>query len=245
MLKYIISSCFLLVSFFVIAQEKPKELIENQTQETVEVVQDSINSFYNPKTYGLRIGFDIIKPIYSFTKEEFNGVEIVADYRLKTNLYVAGELGYIQKDIEQDYYTHNIDGSYLKAGVNYNLFTNWLDMDNEIYIGARYGLATFSNTLNSYTINQYGDFFDPKEITTPTEFSNLSAHWVEMVVGIKVEIFSNFFLGFMGSVSKLIYTKTGANFDNTYAPGIGSISENGSGADINYTITYRIPLYKK
>lgn len=244
MLKYIISSCFLLVQFSLLAQEETEALIKNIEAQS-EVVQDSINPNYHPKTYGLRIGFDIIKPIYSFTKDEFNGVEIVADYRLKTNLYIAGELGYIKKDIQQDLYNHSIDGSYLKAGVNYNLFTNWLDMDNELYLGARYGVAAFSNTLNNYTINQFGDFFDPKEITTPQEYANLSAHWIEIVAGIKVEIFPNLFLGFMGSISKLIYTKTGSNFDNTYAPGIGAISENGSGADINYTITYRIPLYKK
>lgn len=244
MLKYIISSCFLLVQLSLLAQEKPKELPKNK-DEVVETVKDSINPFYNPKTYGLRIGVDIIKPIYTFQEDNFSGLEIVADYRLKTNLYVAGEMGYIKKDIDQDYYSHTINGSYLKAGVNYNFFTNWLDMDNELYLGARYGFATFSNTLTSYTINQYGDFFDPKEVTTPIKYSNLNAHWVEMVVGIKVEIFSNVYLGFMGSVSKLIYTKKGDNFDNSYAPGIGAMSENGSGADINYTITYRIPLYKK
>ncbi|MGY6647307.1 DUF6048 family protein [Wenyingzhuangia sp. IMCC45574] len=264
MLKYIISGiCICLGVQGLFAQENtPKEFTNNilknsEIVEKVETVKDSINPLYNPKTYGLRIGFDVIKPIYMFSKDYFNGAEIVADYRLKTNLFVAGEAGFIERDLKEDQFNNTVKGSYLKAGINYNLFTNWLDMDNELYLGARYGFATFSNTLHDYTIYQNGDlsntrdgttnenFFPPKQVNTSREFSGLNAHWVEFVAGIKVEIFSNLYFGFMASISKLITTKTGDNFDNTYAPGMGRISKNGSGANINYTISYRIPLYKK
>ena len=30
-------------------------------------------------------------------------------------------------------------GSYLKAGIDYNMYDNWLDMDNMIYAGFRIG----------------------------------------------------------------------------------------------------------
>ncbi|WP_010136215.1 DUF6048 family protein [Ochrovirga pacifica] len=251
MFKYITSLFCVFFSLTLTAQNNTptKALTTSETLSKVAeksvIETDSLSPFYNPKTYGLRIGFDVIKPVYTFTKDYIKAFEIVADYRLKTNLFVAGELGYTQKEISQDQFDHTVEGSYLKAGINYNLFTNWLDMDNELYLGARYGFATFTNTLESYTIYQYGDFFEPKEVRTPIAYKNLNAHWVEFVAGIKVEIFSNFYLGFMASVSKLISTKTGTNFDNTYAPGMGGISKNGSGANINYTLSYRIPLYKK
>lgn len=256
MFKYFISCiCIFLGVQGLFAQKKGVDNIVNKAEvvETVATVKDSISPFYNPKTYGLRIGFDLIKPVYMFTKDYFSGVEIVADYRVKSNLFVAAEMGYVKRDLDEDQFSHTVDGSYLKAGINYNMFVNWLDMDNELYLGARYGFATFTNTLHNYTIFQNGDlttptngnFFEPKEVTTPIEYADLNAHWVELVAGIKVEVFSNLYFGFMVSISKLITSKTGANFDNTYAPGIGTISKNGSGANINYTISYRIPLYKK
>lgn len=253
MLKYFISILCLTLSIqhSLYAQKEienqPIKDIENKAEITkaVETIKDSINPFYNPKTYGLRIGLDIIKPIYSFTKDHFSGFEIAADYRIKTNLFIAGEMGYTDKTIQEDEFNHSVDGSYLKLGINYNLYTNWLDMDNELYLGTRYGFSTFTNTLNNYTIFQEGNFFDEKEVNTPVTYDGLNAHWFEFVAGIKVEVFKNIYFGFMASLNKLITTKEPSNFGNTYSPGFGGISKNGSGANINYTITYRIPLYKK
>ncbi len=211
----------------------------------VETLTDSISKPHYPKTYGLRIGADIIKPILSFTEDNFRGIEIVADYRLKTHLFVAAETGYTDKKIEEDNFNHTVKGSYIKAGLNYNFFNNWLDMDNELYIGFRYGFGLFSNRLNNYTVFQQGDFFEPRTVNTSTTFNNLTSHWVEAVAGIKVEVFKNVYLGIMINVNKIIATNNPANFKNTYTPGFGAITQNGSGSNINYTISYRIPLFKK
>ncbi|NJB83393.1 DUF6048 family protein [Wenyingzhuangia aestuarii] len=249
MLKYIISFLGLfLMQQSVVAQENKGQAIANKIvteADTVAVVQDSINPFYNPKTYGLRIGVDIIKPILAYTWGDFKGGEIVADYRVSTQLFIAAEAGYSDRTIQEDTFNHTVKGSYLKAGINYNLYTNWLDMDNELYVGARYGFATFSNQLNSYTVFQEGEYFEAKEVTTTTKYNDLNAHWLELVAGIKVEVFKNLYFGFMVNVNKMIATKEPSNLENTYSPGFGNITKNGSGANINYTISYRIPLYKK
>lgn len=240
MLKYFISLiCLCSFSLNSYSQEKKENI------QTKEVAKDSISKFYNPKTYGLRLGVDVLKPILSFTRDNLNGIEVVADYRLKTKLFVAAEAGYMDRTIQEDNFNFTTNGTYIKAGVNYNLYTNWLTMDNEIYLGARYGFSLFDNTLNNYTVFQNGEYFAPKEVNTATQYKNLNAHWAEFVVGIKTEIFKNLFLGLMFSVNKIISTKDGSNFKNTYSPGFGKITKNGSGANMNYTISYRIPLYKK
>ncbi|MGY5354234.1 DUF6048 family protein [Wenyingzhuangia sp. IMCC45467] len=244
MLKYIISSIIMLYSVCSISQNIKKDSL---TQVINEIDKDSVNPFYNPKTYGLRIGVDIIKPTLSFLKgieKDFTGGEIVADWRINTRLFVAGEAGYTERTIEEDYFNHTAKGSYIKLGVNYNLYTNWLDMDNETYLGARYGTSIYTNRLNSYTIAQNGTYFDPKE-ASGIKYTNLNTHWIEIVGGLKVETFKNLFLGFMVSFSKVISTNDPDNFKNTYSPGMGKITKNGSSANINYTISYRIPLYKK
>lgn len=219
---------------------------ENNIVTQTEIVKDSIpkSTSYHPKTYGLRIGADILRPILATTKD-LKGLELVADWRLNTRLFLAGEVGYMDRTIDEDTFNHTVNGSYIKAGVNYNLYSNWLDMDNELYIGARYGFSTFSNTLNHYTIFQNGEYFDIKEVNTAQEFNKLYAHWIEFVAGIKVEVLKNIYFGFMLNLNKLVSTNNPENFENTYSPGFGSISDSGSGANINYTISYRIPLYKK
>ncbi len=220
--------------------------LQSQTKENTQ--QDSIsvkNSNYHPKTYGLRVGVDVLKPILSYTLDEFKGIEVVADWRLKTRLFIAGELGYSDRTLQEDNFNHTVKGQYIKLGLNYNLYTNWLQMDNELFLGFRYGFSNFSNRLNNYTIFQEGTYFDPREVTNSIKFSNLNAHWVELVAGVKVEVFSNLYLGFAVNISKIVSTKDPDIFENTYTPGFGKISENGNGANINYTVSYRIPIYKK
>ncbi|MGY5351314.1 DUF6048 family protein [Wenyingzhuangia sp. IMCC45533] len=217
-------------------------------QNALSTKKDSLqikNVNYHPKTYGLRLGVDIIKPILSYTQEDFKGIEIVGDWRLNTRLFIAGELGYSDKTIDEENFNHTVTGQYVKAGLNYNLYTNWLNMDNELYVGFRYGFSNFSNQLNHYTIFQEGTYFPIREINDATKFEALNAHWVELVAGVKVEVISNLYLGFMINISKIITTKEPNNFENTYSPGFGSISQNGNGSNINYTISYRIPIYKK
>ncbi len=230
--------------FFVFIQginaQKKVELKNKIAQDTLKV-----NTNYHPKTYGLRIGADILKPILSYTRSKFKAVEIVADWRLNTRWFFAGELGYTDKTIDEDTFNHTVKGSYIKMGLNYNLYTNWLNMDNELYLGFRYGFSTFSNQLNNYTVFQEGTYFTPRTITNPIEYSNLNSHWVEFIAGIKVQVLNNLYLGFMLNLNKLISSKDAGSLKNTYSPGFGLISQNGNGANINYTVSYRIPLYKK
>ncbi|MDB4297298.1 DUF6048 family protein [Flavobacteriaceae bacterium] len=230
MLKYFINILCLILS------------IQAFSQETTETPK---SENYNPKTYGLRIGVDLIKPVLNFTNDNFNGGEIVADFRLNTKTFLAGELGYTKRSVEEDYYNSNVNGTYFKIGLNYNLYTNWLDMDNELFIGFRYGVSVFDSELENYTIAQQGTYFSPKTVNTNTTYNNLNTHWLDLVTGLKVEVLKNLYLGIMVNISKVISDKEGGDIPNSYSPGIGEISKNGSGSNINYTISYRIPLYKK
>ncbi len=60
-------------------------------------------------------------------------------------------------------------------------------MNNEIFIGYRYGFSIFDQTLNSYTPNVNSTYFPANTITTPITTSSLNAHWSEFIVGIKAE----------------------------------------------------------
>jgi hypothetical protein len=235
MYKYIISICLLFVFVDGFSQEQKKDtLIASKT--------DSITYKTN---YGLRIGIDISKPILAQFSGTYSGLEIVGDYRIKKNLYLAAEVGYEEETTAEDYTNSTSKGNYIRVGFNYNAYQNWLDMNNEIFIGYRYGFSLFEQTLNSYTPNVNSSYFPANTNTTPLTTSDLNAHWSEFVFGLKVETFKNFFITFSGSYKVMMSVKEPENFKTLYSPGFNRIFETGTGFGFNYTLTYLIPFKKK
>ncbi|ARV08759.1 hypothetical protein BTO05_03570 [Winogradskyella sp. PC-19] len=236
MYKYFIKSLviLLLCSSTVFAQEEEQET----TSDTI---------VYKQK-YGLRLGADISKLARSFFDDDYQGFEINGDYRLTQRLYIAGELGNEERTLSNEALNVTSKGSYFKAGVDYNLYQNWLDMENMIYSGFRIGASTFSQTLNSGTIydvnNQY--FGNQQPITAPQDFDGLSAIWGEIILGIKAEVLNNLFMGLNLQLKFLVSENSPDNFENLYIPGFNRTYDSGIiGAGFGYDISYLIPIYKK
>ncbi len=208
------------------------------------VKQDSIQ----PKKhrYGLRVGADLFKLTKSFVVEDYTGFEIVGDYRLTKKIYLAGEFGNENKTTDEPQLNFTTKGTYLKIGLDFNAYENWLDMENQIYIGGRYATSAFSQNLNSYKIYyDTGGFLGEHTVVNANqEFSGLSAHWLELVGGVKAEVFDNLFVGFSVRLNYLITQKKPENFDNLYIPGFHRTYDGNWGVGFNYTISYFIPLYK-
>jgi hypothetical protein len=228
-LKYSISAFLVLSSVVLYAQEKT-------TQQTDSIIKNK---------YGLRVGIDLFNPTATFFEKDRKGLELVGDYRITKKWYAAAELGYMNVATEEDFFSFTTNGSYIKAGANYNAYQNWLDMQNEIYVGFRYGFSTFSQTLNSYTINNNPYLDDFAQPINGEKYNGLSAHWAEVVLGIKAEILNNLYLGFSFSGKKMLSSKQPDNFKNLFVPGFNRVFLNNSGFGFNYTISYLIPLYKK
>ena len=219
---------------------------------TVNAQNDSIaktakDSIKIKEKYGLRVGGDIGKLIRSFVDDDYTGFEISADFRLKKKLYIAGELGIEEKNTTTNYLNVTTSGSYLKAGIDYNMYQNWLDMDNMIYAGFRVGASTFSQNLNSYTIYTTNQYWSPQFTSTDLqEFNGLTAFWGEIILGMRAELFNNLFLGLNVQLKILASETEPSNFENVYIPGFNkTYDSSGIGVGYGYTLAYRIPLYKK
>lgn len=198
--------------------------------------------------YGLRLGIDISKPIKASFDKSYSGFEIVGDYRISKRFFVAAEIGYEEENTVEDYSNSTAKGSYMRVGFNFNSYKNWLDMNNEIFLGLRYGVSFFDQTLNSYSQNvtdpNFGIYFPPNIVTTP-QTASLNSHWTEFVIGIKTETFKNTFIGLSLSYKVLISSTEPDNFKTLYAPGFNRIFESGTGFGFNYTLSYLIPFKKK
>lgn len=261
-LKYIFSICLIFSLFLAEAQETtpvkntpentkteegviPANSFKNAEQLPQEVKNDSI-PVVKTNRYGLRVGVDLFKLTRALYDKDYKGIELVGDYRLSKKYYLAAELGNENKTTDDTRLNSTAKGSYLKAGFDYNAYENWLDMENIISIGMRYGFSTFSQQLNTYKIYNANPYFgEVPAITSGEKYSGLTASWIEVVAGVKAKVFNNVFMGFSFQLKKLVSNKKPGNFDNLYIPGFNRTYNGDFGVGFNYTVSYFIPIYKK
>ena len=229
MLKYFFSIGFFFLSFNLgFCQEKKKDSIVPKIER-----------------FGLRLGVDAVKLATIFFDKNYKGLEFSGDYRLTKRYYLAAELGNETKTTKDEHLDFTTKGTFLKAGFDYNLYENWTGMRNLVTIGLRYGASTFSQTLNSYRIYNSDQYFGiSQSIETGQKFDGLSAQWVELVLGTKVEVFNNIFVGFSIRGNKILSNSKPENFDNLYIPGFNRTYNGDFGVGFNYTISYFFPIYK-
>jgi len=207
--------------------------------------QDSITKPKYLDKYGLRIGTDLINASRNIWDKNYTGFEINGDYRLKKKLYLAADFGMDNKFSDEDQLTFTTKGMFVRLGVDYNVYENWLDMNNMIFVGGRYGFSSMSQTLNSYNIYESSSYFPTQTFYPNSESTGLSAHWLEFVAGVKAEVAKNLYLGFTFRMKLLVSQKQPADFENLYIPGFGKKYSGNIGAGFNYNISYHIPLFKK
>lgn len=252
MLKYIFSSLLVLCLFEIHAQTLPspvKDSIPAITKPLASVTKTAAKTDSIPlkvNRYGLRVGVDLYKLTRSFYDNDYKGIEFVGDYRLTKKHYLAAEIGNENKTTDDARLNFTTQGTYLKAGFDFNGYQNWLDMENIISIGLRYGLSTFSQQLNSYKIYNPNPYFDEiPELQSGAKFNGLTASWIEVVAGLKAKVFNNVFVGFSLRLNMLITNNTPNGFDNLYIPGFQRTYDGSFGVGVNYTISYFVPIYKK
>lgn len=196
--------------------------------------------------YGVRVGVDLYKLSRALYDKDYKGIELVGDYRLTKKYFLAAELGNENKTTDDDRLNFTTKGSYIKVGFDYNAYENWLDMENIISIGMRYGFSTFNQQLNSYRIYNANPYFgEVPVIPSAKKFDGLSASWIEVVAGVKAKIFDNVFMGFSLRLNRLVTNKEPENFSNLYIPGFNRTYDGDFGVGFNYTVTYFVPIYKK
>jgi hypothetical protein len=214
-------------------------------QEEKKAVADTL--VYKQK-YGLRFGTDLSKLARTFIDDNYTGFEIIGDYRLTKYIYIAGEIGNEERTLENEVLNNTTKGSYFKGGIDFNLYKNWLDMENMIYAGFRVGASTFSQTLNNYTIydvnNQY--WGEQYTIEEGEEFDGLTAIWTEIQIGLKAELFNNFFAGVNVQLKFLISETEPDNYESLFIPGFNrTYDSSGVGAGVGFNLSYLVPIFKK
>jgi len=227
----------IILCVFTSAVQAQKTSIENTKSDSIAAPTDY---------YGLRIGIDISKPIRSLLDDNYTGLEIVADFRLKKNYYLAAEIGNETWNSDLPNIDNTTSGSYIKAGFNYNTYENWFGMNNLIYAGLRAGFSSFNHELENYTIYTTNTVFGDDTRNVNQRFSGLNATWLELKIGLEVELFSNIYLGVNAQLKRTVTATNPEGYSNLYIPGFGELTEGSAiGVGYGYTISYLIPIFKK
>jgi len=207
-----------------------------------QIVKDSLEI---KNKYGIRVGVDISKQIRMLT-EEYNGLSLYGDLKIKERLFIVSELGRDTKKINNNNLNSEFSGNYIKAGINYNLYNNLPGLNNEIYIGFRFAVSEFNSQISQYNIYNKDQFWIQESISESLIYKNLSANWFELIIGINSELVNNFFMGISLRLNRMLNQKKPENFTNLYIPGFNKVTENNNfGTGITYTLIYQIPIVKK
>lgn len=186
---------------------------------------------------GVRLGMDVTRPFQDlWTKGNRYGSEFSADLELWPNWFPVFESGYELMKIKTDYVTYSGQGSYSRIGIDYNFLQAESPKDKDLlYFGIRYGFTLAKQKVNQYFIDSYwGPEFG--------QFGNQNyfAHWGEFLIGLKGEIFQNFYMGWSIRGKVKMHHKEMDLPPVYFIPGYGKASKKFT-LDFTYSVYYNIP----
>jgi len=195
-----------------------------------------------PEWAGLKIGADLSRLAIPFIDTTRYGWEITGDYEVINDLFLAAEFGSETTKLDKALYTYKSAGGYTRIGIDYN-FMKHVDPEStdKMLVGLRYGFTTFYQKADNITITDewWGNYSGGK-----IEKNWLAANWVEIVTGMNTQLFNNFYLGWSVRMRIKLGVTNDPLMEPYSIPGYGKAWNNTS-VGINYTLSYKIPIYKK
>jgi len=215
-LKYIISLMLILITFHSFAQKKEWK--------------------------GLSVGADLSRMVVPIIDTTRYGWEISGDFELMKDLFGVVEIGSQTTRFTLPEYRYNSSGGYTRIGIDYN-YMKHLDptSTDQLLVGLRYGVTTL--------FHEADQIFIPDEIWG--DFTNgsigrkwLGANWMEITTGMRAQLINNFYLGWSIRFRINIWQQHDPQLQPFHIPGYGR-AWNSSWVGVNYSLYYKIPIYKK
>jgi hypothetical protein len=237
MLKYI-TNIFIILFFIQILPAQTQRDSISIKNDTLILQKDSLID--KKQVVKIRFGFDLGSYIREKINDSYSYI-FFTDVNFYKNYYIYLETGFSEHLTDHSLLTYRTKGNYLKSGIDYNIYENWLDMDNDITIGIRFGHATYQYQPKQFRINQPGAIYTPEIQNIDKTFDNLSANWVEISAKIQAELFYHIYLGYAISIKNLLsYTKID-EFETSFIPGFNQKnSYSNFGFGMQYFISYRL-----
>ena len=187
---------------------------------------------------GLLLTADIASPVMNLFGQQYGNYEVAleADFFHRFFPVVEIGIGYADNTPDDNNYTYKCAPSlYGRVGMNYNFFYN-NGSESFFSLGARYGLTYFSYSWDNVRIDEP---YWGSEAIVSIPGQKAFAHWAELVVALRVQVYKNFYMGWSGRYRFMIGCGSSAYGEPMFVPGFGPSA---GGFGFTYTIGYRLPI---
>lgn len=194
-----------------------------------------------PVRQAIAFGVDLSPFIVRLFDHDRTGVAFTGRYTLNEKWLVAGEAGFENVSFDKREFDYKSNGSYLRAGFDYNLFkVDEFENNDNLLVGLRYGFAWQEHTNSRFTIvdGYWGDY------SSSAGTSQVNSHWIEIVAGLRSEVFKNLYMGWSIRLRQLILSDYPGVLAPYSMPGFGKY-DNKTNLGFTYTIEYQIPTLKR
>lgn len=225
-LKYFISPVLVLFSYSVFAQDSADTTLPDKNK---------------VDNHQLRFNVEVSKPFTSIYQSKYTNYEMEVDYYWKKEGYIALEGGYGSATVDYTDLKYNSSNTFLKLGYNKSMLSRLMPKDWDMaFIGIRYAIGFIDRGAANYLIvdSTWGN----SPGTVPSQ--SLTAHWAEVVGGVRVEVYKGFFLGWTARGKFLINQKQFEELPPSYIAGYGKGDKNAI-FDFNVYLSYAIRWDKK
>ena len=193
-----------------------------------------------PFYQGLMVGVDISGlASKAFGSDAFSS-EISIHANLKNRFFPVVEIGYGKTDTtgEETNIHYQTSAPFFRMGMDYNVFYKKPHLPGYFTVGLRYGFSSFTYDMQS------PDLVDPNwgHTSIPVTYNDVksNAGWLELVLGMKTQVYKDFYMGFTVRYRARQSMKKHENTEPYYIPGYGRGKTSNFG--ITYSLSYRLPF---
>lgn len=193
-----------------------------------------------PLYQGTTIGIDLFGLGSKVFGGDITSSEVSIEVNLKNRYIPVVEVGYGTTETTNDetniYY--KTSAPYFRLGMNYNFFFKKTHLPGFLYGGIRYGYTSFSYDVHAPQLEN-PNWPYPNVPFTYTDVKT-SASWAELLAGIKVNVYRNFYMGWSLRYRVRLSTQKTTNTEPWYIPGFGK--NNSTNLGVTYNLIYKLPF---
>lgn len=189
---------------------------------------------------GFTIGINLAGPINKFFDKDRTGISFLSRMNVKEQWLLLAEMGYENVSFAKAHYNYTSNGTFLKAGFEYDVFVEKeMGSNDNLLFGMHYGYAIQEHSASRFLIENgyWSDYVG--QLGTYT----VNTHWVELTGGPRMELFKNFYMGWTFHIKVAIYRDNPDILLPYLIPGFGN-GDNRINAGFSYTLEYMIPWKK-
>lgn len=230
------------ISTFIIALLSLSSLLPSRAwaQETQNVPLTKEEWKATPLYQGAYVGVDAFGLGSKIFGADYSATELSAEVNLKNRYFPVIEIGYgsIETTHEETDIFYKTSAPYFRIGMNYNVFYKKPYLPGHFIVGFRYGFSSFSYDVEAPSMT------DPVwgKPTIPFKYEGVksNAGWLELVIGIRTNVYKNFYMGLSARYRSRMSVKKAENSEPYYIPGFGQ--NKGTNYGITYNLIYKLPL---